>query len=125
GARLKNFGDADLLELLDVLVRNDAADQNQNIVEPFLLHEFHDARAECHMRARENRDSDDVCILLERRIDDLFWSLTESRIDDFETRVTESTRDDFCAAVVPVQAGFGDNDADLIVHQKLGSSYVP
>ena len=77
------------------------------------------------MRSGQNRETDDVRILLESGVHDLFWSLAEPGVDNFETGIAESACDDFGAAVVPVEAGLRDNDANLIVHQKVGSSYVP
>src|SRR5262245_9043823 len=63
-ARLKNLSDAHFLQLRDVLIRNDTADQNQHIVEPFFLHQFHDSRAQRHVGSGQHGESDNVGVFL-------------------------------------------------------------
>ncbi len=64
------------------------------------------------MRARENREADDVDVLLNRRRGDLLRRLAQARVDDFHARVAQRSRNDFRAAVVPVEARLGDENAD-------------
>ena len=61
----KSFGrvdgrDAEGLERLGVLGRDDAADDDGHVVEPFLAHALHDVLDERHVRARQDRQTDDV-----------------------------------------------------------------
>ena len=67
------------------------------------------------MRAGENRQADGVDIFLHRRGDDLLGRLTQSRVDHFHPRVAQCAGDDFRAAIVSVQAGLGDQHADLLL----------
>ena len=47
-----------------------------------------------------------------RGIDDLFGSLPKSGIDDFKTGIAECARNDFRAAVMPVESGLCNKDAN-------------
>src|SRR5215510_8729914 len=49
GTGEKNFGDSDLFQLLDIVVRNNPADENKDVVETLFLHQLHDSRAERHV----------------------------------------------------------------------------
>ena len=61
---------------------------------------------------REDREADDVDILLHRRAGDHLGCLVEPGIDDLHPGVTERGRDDLRAPVVSVEAGLGDQHAD-------------
>ena len=51
----------------DVDVGNDAADHDLHVVQALLLQQLHHARADVHVRARQNRQADDVGVFLQRR----------------------------------------------------------
>src|SRR6187401_2703029 len=58
--RQENAGDAHFLELRDIDVGNDAADQDTHVLEAALLEQFHQSRADVHVGAAEDRQSDDI-----------------------------------------------------------------
>ena len=64
------------------------------------------------MRARENAQADDLNVLLQGRGGDHLRSLKQTRVDDLEAGVAERSHEDLCAAVVTIESGFGDQDAD-------------
>ena len=64
------------------------------------------------MRAGEHRESDDVGVLLDRGLDDLLGSLVQARVDDLHAGVAQSPGHDLRAAVVTIETGLGDDDAD-------------
>ncbi len=68
---------------------------------------------------------DRVRVLLDRRLDDLLRGLVEAGVDDLHAGVAERARDDLRAAVVPVEAGLRDDDADLPLHgiQSMTAGY--
>ena len=68
------------------------------------------------MRAGQDREADDVHVLLDRRGHDLLGRLAQARVDDFHPRVPQRPGDDLGAAVVAVEAGLGDQDADGARH---------
>ena len=111
GTRLKDFSNTQRFQFCDVVVRDDPANDDQHVTETFLLHEFHDAWAECHMCARKHGQSYNVGIFLKRCVNDLFGSLAEAGVNDFETGVAESAGNDFSAAIVPVEAWLRDQYA--------------
>src|SRR5687768_13644875 len=63
-----------------------------------------------HMRAAQDRQADDVGILLERGRRDLLGSLAEAHVNDLHPRVTERAGDDLGPTVVPVEAWLGDDN---------------
>ena len=67
------------------------------------------------MGARQDRQPDDVDVLLERRRRDHLGRLAEARVDDLEALVAEAAGEDLGAAVVAVEAGLGDEHLDRAV----------
>jgi hypothetical protein len=55
-------------------------------------------------------ESDDLCILLQGRVDDHLRGLPQSRVDDLVAGVTERTSNHLDAAVVSVEPDLGDDD---------------
>ena len=108
------------LQLRHVHVRNDPADEHNHVVQPLLVQQLHQPRADVHVRAAEDRQSDHVRILLQRGGGDLFGRLPEARVDHFHAGVPKRAGNDFGAAVVPVQPWLGDDDARLS-HERLPS----
>ena len=51
----------------DVDVGNDAANHDLHVVEALFLEQLHDARADVHVRARQDRQADHVGVFLQRR----------------------------------------------------------
>ena len=61
----------------------------------------------------EDREADGVGVLLDDRLDDLLGRLVQARVDHLHARVAQRPGDDLRAAVVAVEAGLGDDHADL------------
>src|SRR5919108_6547417 len=66
GPRPEHRGDAGLLEGLDIFVRDDPADRDEDVAEARPLEQLGDPRNERHVRARQDRQPDHVNVLLER-----------------------------------------------------------
>jgi len=62
--------------------------------------------------AGEDGEADAVDVLLNGGGDDHLRGLAEAGVDDLHAGVAEGSGDDFGAAVVAVEAGFGDQDTD-------------
>ena len=77
-----------------------------------------------HVRAGQDGQPDRVGVFLQRRGDDLLRRLVQPGVDDLDSGVAQRTRHDLGAAVVPVQAGLGDDDPDL-AHDSRPSSRTP
>ena len=71
------------------------------------------------MRAREQRQTDRVGVLLERRFGDLLRRLEQAGVDHLEPGVPQRPGDDLGAAIMAVQAGLGDDDAVASLHRFL------
>ena len=73
----------------------------------------------------EDRQPDGVGVLLDDGLDDLLGRLVQAGVDDLHAGVAQRAGDDLRAAVVPVEAGLGDDDADLAggggAHGRRGS----
>ena len=57
------------------------------------------------VRAGQDRQADDVGVLLQRGGDDLLGRLAQAGVDHFHAGVAQRARDDLGAAVVPVEPG--------------------
>ena len=80
---------------------------------PFSFSSCITLRTDVHVGAREDRQADGVRVLLQRRGDDLFGRLAEAGVDHLHAGIAQRARDDLGAAVVAVEPGLGDNDADF------------
>ena len=67
------------------------------------------------MRARHDREADRVDRLLHRGRRDHLGRLVKAGVDDLVAGVGERAGDDLRAAIVAVEAGLGDEDAELAV----------
>ena len=71
-----------------------------------------DERAEeRHVRPGEDRQPDQVGVLLDRGLHDLLGRLVEAGVDDLVPGVAERAGDDLGATVVTVEAALADHDA--------------
>src|SRR5690349_7469629 len=109
-------GDALLLELVDVGAGDDAAAEDEDVVEAAGLELLEHPGEQRHVGAGEEAQTDAVGVLLEGGLGDLLGRLAEAGVDDLEAGVPEGTRDDLGAPVVTVEADLGDDDAIAPVH---------
>src|SRR5256714_13990622 len=100
-------GDALRFQLWDVFVRNDAAAEDDHVIESGFARQLNNAREQSHVRARQDRQADGVNVFLHGGADDHFGRLPQSRVDDFHAGVAQGAGDDFDAAVVAVESGLG------------------
>src|SRR5512143_2010006 len=71
------------------------------------------------MRSGKNGQADHLDIFLKRGVDDHFRGLPETGIDYFHTRIPQCASDYLRAPVVSVEAGFGDQHPDSMIHKRL------
>ena len=67
----------------------------------------------------KNRQSDHVDIFLQGGVDDHLRGLAQAGVDDLHAGIAQGAGDHFGAAVVAVQAGLGDQHADLLLVRHL------
>src|ERR1039458_5908335 len=120
GAGLEDAGDAYLFQSFHILVGDNAADQHQHIVHLIFLEQVHHARNNRIVRARKNREADDLNVFLERGIDNHLRGLAEAGVDDFHAGIAKGAGNDLGATVVTVEARLGDQDADLLIRRGIG-----
>src|SRR5881396_1301027 len=106
--------DACLLQLRDILLRDDPAACNEDVARLPLLQELHDLGEEGHVSPAQAGEADRIDVLLDCGLDDVLRRLPEARIDDLHPRVAQRPGDDLRPAIVTVQSGFGNEDADLL-----------
>ena len=82
-------------------------------VHALLAQQLEDAPADRQVRAGEDREADRVHVLLRGRGHDLLRALAQAGVDDLHAGVAQRARHDLGPAVVAVEAGLGDQDADL------------
>ena len=115
-ARREHLGDALLLQLAHVVVRDRPADDDEHVLGALIAQQRKDARHERHVRAGEDRDADRVGVFLDHRLDDLLGRLVQTGVDDLHPGVAQCPRDDLRAPVVTVEAGLRDDHSDLPCH---------
>ena len=81
------------------------------------------APEERHVRAGEHREADQVGVLLDRGLDDLLGRLVQAGVDDLVAGVAQRPGHDLGAAVVPVEAGLGDHDAEPHGAEVMAAAY--
>ena len=113
------------VELRNVDIRNDTADDHQHVVHAALAQQLHDPRTDVHMRAGQDRQPDHVGVFLEGGGDDLLGRLPKARVDHLHPGVAECTGNDLGAAIVPVEARLGNDDADGCHQITASSTYSP
>src|SRR5258706_10877260 len=101
-ARRVDGGDALGAQFLGVLVGNDPADDHRNARAP------RDLGGERQVRARQDREADQVHALLQSGVHDLVGSESNALVDDLHARVAGEYRDLLRAARVTVEAGLAD-----------------
>jgi hypothetical protein len=111
----KNLRDADFFEGRYVGFGDDATEKNHHVVHALVVEKGHQLRAKSIVGAAENRKADDVNVFLDGGGSDHLWCLAQAGINDFHSGVTQGAGDYFGAAVVAVEAGLGDEDANLFV----------
>src|SRR5229473_927866 len=109
----KDFSDAGLFEGGDVGFGDDAADEDGDVGHAFVVEEFHELGADGVVRAGENREADDVDVFLDGGGGDHLRGLAQAGVDDLHAGVAKSAGDYFSAAVVAIQAGFGNQHSNF------------
>jgi len=116
GARAEDGADAKGLEGGDVISRDDAPKEHREIGEAPQLQFLHDARDKRHVRSGQDRQPDNVDVLLQRGLGDHCGRLPQPCIDDLHTGIAKRPRHDFGSSIVAIQAGFGNQHADRLCH---------
>jgi len=65
------------------------------------------------VRTRENRKPDYLHVFLQRRADDHFRRLAQAGVDHFHASIAQGTSDYLGAAVMSVEPGLSDENADF------------
>ena len=76
------------------------------------------------MRPGKNGQTDYVHVFLYRRLDYSLRLLVQAGVDDLHPGVAQSAGDNFRAAVVAVQARFGDENSYLFSHNIASLGYL-
>ena len=102
--------DALVTKLGLILIRDDAADDDRGVYPPCVQPVQH-LRHEVEMAPRQDRDADNIDVLVVRGGRYLIGGQPYPLIDDLEARVTGSHRNLLGTVGVPVEARFGDKQA--------------
>src|SRR5262245_31811678 len=111
GSRREDGGDAMLAEPFGILLRNDAAGDNHDVVAPQSLERRPERWKQDQMSGGHRRDADHMDIAA-RRLAGHFLGRGKKRAgDDLETHIGESRSDDLLAAVMAILPDLGDENA--------------
>src|SRR5947208_12241992 len=130
GAGSEDLLHAALLERGDVVVRDDAAAEDDDVRRLPPLQLFDHSREERHVRTRMDGEADHLGVLLERCLEHHLGSLAEPGVNHLVTRVAQGPGDHLHTPVMAVQPNLGDHDPDWAHggrrHQTTAVSvYVP
>src|ERR1700676_3184816 len=102
-ARGEDPRDASHFQGRNVVVGNDAPDDEENVLSTLALQQIHDSRHEYQVGARKKGQSEHVGVLLDDGLDDLLRRLVQTGVDDLESRVAQRSCDDLRATIVSVE----------------------
>ena len=88
--------------------RDDAADDDRDVVDALLAHPVEHGRDQLHVRAGQDREPDAVHVLGDRGRDDLLRRQPDALVDDLEAGVAGPHRDLLGAVGVAVEPGLAD-----------------
>ena len=111
--RLEDTVHAKGLEARDVGIRDDPANEHEDVIHALFAQERHQTGHDVVVRAGEDREPDHVGILLQRRRRDLLRRLAKARVDHLHAGIAHGARDDLGAAVVAIEARLRDDDSDV------------
>src|SRR5690606_10104683 len=100
--------DAHLLQRFRVGVRNDAAHDDGDLIEPHLAHALEGLADELEVRARENREAHEVNAFVGSGARELGRRRADAVVDDLEARIACAKRDLLGAVRVTVETGLAD-----------------
>ncbi len=109
GAGREDGGDTSRLELVEVVVGDDAADDDRDVAAP-LANFLDDERGEGHVGAGEHGQPDRVDVLVDGGGGDRLGRLEQPRVDDLVPGVAQDPGDNLDPPVVAVEADLGDQD---------------
>src|SRR6478609_9429440 len=115
GAGGEDLRDTRVEQGRDVTVGDDAAAEHEDVRGVARGEQLDHAREERVVGAGQDRQADDVGVLLDRRLDDLLGRLVQAGVDDLHARVAKRAGDDLGPAVVAIEARLRDDDADLLL----------
>src|SRR5438552_13676564 len=109
-AHRKHAAHSERTERVDVTRRDDAADDDAHVVGTLGAEAFEHASRQRYVGAGQDREPDDVHVLLHGFGDDLLWRALEARVHDLEAGVAQRLHHDLGAAIVAIESGLGDQD---------------
>jgi hypothetical protein len=115
-ARREEFSDPTFLEFGNVIIWDDSATEEHNIVDALLPELGLDQWEQRHVGAGKDRKADGISILLDGRGHDLIRSLEQTGINHLKTGISEGSSDDLGPSVMAIEAWFCDDDAVPSVH---------
>src|SRR5207247_5701163 len=89
GPRSEDDLNACLLELRDILLRDDPAARDEDVARLPLLQELHDLGEEGHMHPAQAGEADRIDVFMHSGLDDILRSLPQARIDDLHPRAAQ------------------------------------
>src|SRR4051794_15536841 len=113
---LEYLRDPDVLEFPRIFVWNDAPDDHEDVSHLLFAQKFHDARHYRVVCSRQNGQPNHLNVLLQGSIDNHLRCLPETGVDHFHASVAKSTSDNLRAAVVSIEAGFGNEYTNWNTH---------
>ncbi len=119
---MEDFCHTKFLQFERVIAGDRTTHDDQHIRHIFFAQQFHNSRHNRFVSARQNGEANDLHILLESRVNNHLRRLPKTSVDDFHPRITKGSCDHLRAAVVSIEARFGDEDTDRKTHTNANPS---
>ena len=103
---MQNTSHAKLEETLNILVRNDSANDDRDGCVLF-GQQLDNSRRKGEMGARKHREADHVNVFVDGGGRDHLWRLTKTGVDDLHAGVTQDSSHNLHTAVMTIKAHFG------------------
>ncbi len=110
GSGGEDLGDAGVLQLWNVCVRNDSSTEHGDVA-TLLVDQLDHAWEKCHMGPGETGQPDRIDVLLYGGRSDLLGSLMESRVNDLYAGISKGASHHLYASVMAVQSRLRDQYA--------------
>src|ERR1041384_2028986 len=115
----ENFGNSGLFEGGNIGSGNDAANEYGYVIHAFFAEKIHQLGTDGVVGAGKDGKADHVDVFLDGGRGDHLRGLSQAGVDDLHAGIAEGASDDFSAAIMAVEAGFGDQDSNLLSRHSL------
>lgn len=111
GAGREDVRHSEIKKEWDVGVRDDPTSEHDDVRRIAIAERLDQFGEQRHMSAREDRNTHELGILLDRNVGNMRGSLMQPGVDDLMAGITKGAGNHLGTAIVSIQAGLSDHDS--------------